>query len=86
MGEELGRPSCDVAAVVVAAQGVADMPTVALGTEDSRTLVAFAPALGHTYVHVDHGLVMRRLMPENWIVEYGKLIVGTILAACGQLP
>lgn len=62
--EEVERPSCDVAAVVVA-PGVAGMQTVALDIEGSRTLVAFALELGRTYVHVDHGFVMTRLMPES---------------------
>lgn len=83
--EELERPSCDVAAVA-AARGVADMQMAALGTEGSRKLVAYAPALVHTYVHVDHGLVMTRLMPENWIVGYDRLVVEMVSAACGQPP
>lgn len=83
--EEVEMPSCDVAAVV-AARGVAGMQTVALDIEGSRTPVAFAPGVGRTYVHVDHGFVMTRLMLENWIVEYGKPVVGMVFAACGQPP
>lgn len=83
--EEVERPSYDVAAVA-AARGVAGMPTVALDIEGSRTPAAFAPGLAHTYVHVDRGFVMTRLMLVNWIVEYGRLVVGTVFAACGQRP
>lgn len=83
--EEVERPSFDAAAVA-AARGVADMQTVALDIEGSRTPVAFAPALGRTYVHADHGFVMTRLMLENLIVGYGKLVVGMVFAACGQPP
>ena len=73
-------------AVAVAVQDVADMRTVALDIEGSRTPVAFAPGLGHTYVRADHGFVMTRLTPENWIAGYGRLVVGTVFAACGQPP
>lgn len=83
--EEVERPSCDVAAVV-AARGVAGMKTVALDIEGSRTPVASARGLGRTYVHADHDFVMTRLMLENWIVEYGRLVVGMVFAACGQPP
>ena len=65
MGEEVERPSCDVAVVavvvvvvVVVAQGVADKRTVALDTEGIRTPVAFAPGLERTNVHVDHDFGM----------------------------
>ena len=62
------------------------MRTVALDIEGSRIPVAFAPGLGRTYVHVDHDFVMTRLMLESSIVEYGRLVVGTVFAACGQRP
>lgn len=84
--EEVETPSCGVAAAVVAAQGVAGTQTVALDIEGSRTPVEFAPGLGRTYVHVDRGFVMMRQMLENWIVEYGRLVVGMVFAAYGQRP
>ena len=89
--EEVETPSCGVVVVVVvivaaAAQGAADMEMAALDIEGSHTLVAFAQGLARTYVHVDHGFVMTRLMLENWIVEYGRLFVGMVFAAYGQPP
>ena len=91
--EEVGRPSCGVVVAVVvvvvaaaAAQGAADMEMAALDIEGSHTLVASAQGLAHTYVHVDHGFVMTRLMLGNWIVEYGRLVVGMVFAAYGQPP
>ena len=82
---EVERPSCDAAAVA-AARGVAGMQTVAPDTEDRYTPVAFAPGLGRTYAHVDHGFVMTRQMLENLIGGYGTLLVGMVFAACGQPP
>ena len=93
--EEVERPSCGVVVVVVvvavaaaaaAAQGAADMEMAGLDIEGSHTLVAFARGLARTYVHVDHGFVMTRLMLENWIVEYGRLVEGMVFAAYGQPP
>ena len=83
------RPSCDVAvavAVAVAARRVADMQKVALDIEGSRIPVAFAPELGCRYGHVAHGSAMTRPMLESSIVEYGRLVADTVLAACGQPP
>ena len=84
MEEEVERSSCDV--VAVAAQGVADMRTAALGIEGSRRPAAFAPGLGGIYVRVDHDFVMTRLTLENLIVEYGRRAAGMVFAACGQPP
>ena len=87
MEEGVERPSCDVAvAVAVAAPDVADMQKVALDIEGSRIPVAFAPELGCRYGHVAHGSAMTRLMLENSIVEYGRLVADTVFAACGQPP
>lgn len=83
--EEVGRSSCDVAAVV-AARGVAGMWKVALGIGGSHTPVAFAPGLACTYVRVDHGFVMTRLMLVSSTVGYGRLVVGMVFAACAQPP
>ena len=85
MEEEVGRPSYDAAAVVTA-QGVAGMETVALGMEGRHRLVAFAPELGCTCVHVDHDFVTRQLMLESWIAGYDRLVVDIVFAAGGQPP
>ena len=79
------KPSCDVAAAA-AAQGVAGMQKVALDTEGSRIPVAFALELGCRYGHVAHDSAMTPLMLENSIVEYGRLVVGMVFAACEQPP
>ena len=85
MEEEVERPSYDAAAVVTA-QGVAGMAMVALGIEGRHKLVAFAPELGCTCVHVDHDFVMTQLMLESWIVGYDRLAVDIVSAAGGQPP
>lgn len=86
MEEEVGRPSYDAAAAVTA-QGVAGTEMVALGIEGRHKLVAFAPELGCTYVHVDHDFVMTQLMLESWIVGYDRLaVVDIVFAAGGQPP
>ena len=85
MEEEVGKPSYDAAAVVTA-PGVAGMETVALGIEGRHKLVAFAPGLGCTCVHVDHDSAMTQLMLENWTVGYDRLAVDTVFAAGGQPP
>ena len=85
MEEEVGRPSYDAAAVVTG-RDVAGMEKFALGMEGRHKLVAFAPELGCTCVHVGHDFVMTQLMRESWIVGCDRPVVDIVFAAGGQPP
>ncbi len=70
----------------VAAQGVAGMWVVGLGTENRYTsVVAFGLAVARTCGHVGRDLAMKRRTLESWIEGCG-IQAGTAVVACEQPP